>query len=478
MQSSEPKHGLHKQVIPVEVRETDVVHARVRRSSEAGNKYVPIRVWRLSPLGIELVQTKEVEKFARGESIDLQIVIGGRRSDFHGLVIDETHDSDPDGLFGVRFFETKARSFEDTSRDERSAQRWLCSEEYVPRAIAPAPGRFNEFIGFKVRDISRHGLLLTTQLSNSFLIPGMKLNLSVHLPMVSETIIPVEIVRLQIGKSGAEELLEVGVTMTNPSTQLLTLLGQYLIQFSQDSSIEELVAEGLVPDNVSLGIAFYPLKTESDFFAALALRRKTAEARAEELISFADEKDRKARIIVGKVGNKAIVTARVRYPSVSDGLLCEPEFMVPSSEGRADELIEVSGIGTDVLEEYRNDVILALIRYICSSCISTERHKVLVICAKDDGLLFRKAGWRCLHTNDSVVLLADAYRAIQGDKVNPLYWNFVWRSVADYLFGAGVLEPKGVDRIVLAIFKRFALLSNYFFKFKRRAAKIRQSVEI
>ena len=162
---------------------------------------------------------------------------------------------------------------------------------------------------------------------------------------------------------------------------------------------------------------------------------------------------------------------------VSDGLLCEPDFVLPSSEGRADELIEVSGIGTDVLEEYRNDVLLALLRYICSSCISTERHKVLVICAKRDGLLFQKAGWRWLHANGSVVLLTDAYRAIQGDKVNPLYWNFVWRSVAEYLFAAGVIEPKGVDRIVLGVFKRFALLSNYFFKFKRRAAKIRENVQ-
>ena len=470
-------HGLHETVVPIDVRETDAVHARIKSTSDSGNKFFPVRVWRLSPLGIELVQIEQGPKFARGESIDLQIIIGGRRADFHGLVIDETNNSESEELFGVRFFSTKPREYEGDTRDERSAQRWLCSEEYVPRAIAPAPGRFNEFIGFKIRDISRQGLLLTTQLSNSFLIPGMKLNLSVHLPMVSETIIPVQIVRIQIGKAGAEELLEVGVVMINPTNQLLTLLGQYLIQFSQDSSIEELVSEGLVPDNVSLGIEFYPLKDESDYLAALALRKMSAKVATDTLISFADEKDRKARVIVGKVGSKIVATARVRYPAATDRLLCEPEFVLSASEGRADELIEVSGIGIDVLDEYRNDALLALIRYICSSCISAERHRVLVICDEKDSLLFRKAGWACLHRNDSVVLLTDAYRAIQGDRVNLLYWNFVWRSVAEYLIEAGVLEPKGVDRIVLGLFKRLAFLSNYFFKFKRRAAKIRQSIE-
>ena len=99
-----------------------------------------------------------------------------------------------------------------------------------------------------------------------------------------------------------------------------------------------------------------------------------------------------------------------------------------------------------------------------------------MICSARDSELFQKAGWRQVYRGEFDVLLADAYRAIQGDKVNPFYWNFVWRSVADYLIDSGVLEPKGTDRIVLSLFRLLAYLSKYLFQFKKRAAKIRQSV--
>lgn len=471
--------SIHDGIVPKDVRETDFIHARYRLDGEDAD-YSQIRIWRISPLGAELVrpETHEGKLLKKGKSLELQLVIEGRRSDFRCAIVDEQNGESGLELLGVRFLVSEDRDKVESVVDTRRAQRWICSEEHVPRAVAPAPGSFNEFIGFKVRDISSKGLLLTTSLDNGFLISGMRLSLSIHLPLVAETYVKVEIVRLRIGTAGAEDILEVGVDMVDPSSHTLALFGQYLVQFSRTSSVEALVAEGLVPRNVSLGMSIYPLKSEADFKEVLQLRKAASEeiGLKFEPSSFAEEQDRKARILVGRLGKNMVVTARVRYPVSGDQLTCEPEFGITESEGRIDQLIEVTAIVVRVPREYYEQILLTLVRYICTSCTSAERQKVLVVSLPSMRGVYEKAGWRRVYADqEKVVLLADAYSAIQGKGVNPVAWNFVWRDVADYLLEIGELKPVGIERIVLRVFRLFGPLSKLIFYLRRMRSNIRRS---
>jgi len=475
MISSDDGSGLsiHDGIVPSEVRETDFVHARIRGRGKDVS-FESIQVWRMSPLGLELLQKdKAMIQFVKGDSIDLQLVVEGRRADFSGLIVDVVSQSGSASLLGVRFLVSEKRIHSRLSPDDRNAQRWLCSEEHIPRAISPAPGRFNEFIGYRINNISRKGLQLTTNLTNGYLVPGMRLTLSIHLPLVAEMVVKVEIVRLRIGTAGAEEILEVGVVMIDPTAHSLGLLGQYLAQFSRDSSLDELVAAGMIPNNLNLGISFYPLKNEDDYRDVLHLRSVDSEIDGKSELSFADERDRKSRVVVGKLGGKTIATARVRYPSAEDSLEVEQGFPGDIIEKRSDELIEVGAVCVDSPPEIRDLILLALLRYISTSCISSERHTVLITLSNsNDRRLIRKAGWKEIYTEKSHYLIADAYKAIQGRDVSPIFWNFVWRSAADYLIEVGEIRPSGPERVMLRAFKLFGFLSKIYFQLKKMPSTI------
>jgi len=50
------------------------------------------------------------------------------------------------------------------------------------------------------------------------------------------------------------------------------VLGQYIVQFSNVDSLEDLRAASLAPKKFSLGVDFYNLKSEADYRAMLELR--------------------------------------------------------------------------------------------------------------------------------------------------------------------------------------------------------------
>ena len=309
--TNQASNTLHEGVVPQDVRETDVVYSRIRhRDSE--RDFQPVRVWRLSPLGIELFIPSD-EIWRTGDAVELRIVVEGRRAEFDGVIVWISEEESP-GKMGVRFLLSNRESFRQ-DRDDRKSPRWICSEQHLPRAVAPSPGRFNEFIGFQIRNISNQGMLLVTSIENSFLIPNMRLTLSVNLPLVGETLAKVKIVWMSIGTAGAKDILEIGVEIVELTESAKRLFGQYLAQFSQESTLESLVEDGFIPNNVAQGISFYALKSEEDYKEVIALRRHFSEKHGNVSENYEQRTDSDSRIIVGKLGNTVVACAK---RSISD----------------------------------------------------------------------------------------------------------------------------------------------------------------
>ena len=461
---------VHDRAIPQDVRETDVVFARVRpRASQ--HDFEPTRVWRLSPLGIELL-VSESSTLSESDPVELQIVVEGRRASFDGVVVWRSEDAER--LIGVRFLiSASLHEHRLGARDERASMRWICSEQHLPRAIAPSPGRFNEFIGFQIRNISSTGMLLSTSINNSFLIPTMRLTLSVNLPMVGEALLKVQIVWMSIGTAGARDIIELGVTVTEMSDYTRKLFGQYLVQFSQDATLDELVTDGFVPNNVAQGITFYALRSEEDYELLLELRRHHSVKRGDSSNHFEKRDDADARIIIGKIGKDLVASAKVRYPTLRSTLACEDVLKWRDDYPRCDELIEVFDIIVKCPAQFEQDAILALFRYICTCCTTDTRQNVL-ICVDDHPRLFETAGWKMLHAGDTSVLIGNAYSAIQGTATNPIRWNFVWRRSAEYLLRSGVLKPRGVDRVILKTYLALGKVSRAIFSFKQMRSNMRE----
>ena len=131
---------IHGVANPSDVRETDSVFARIRESGTT-NDYSQIRVWRLSPLGVELVDSDTNDTdLSKGKSIDLQIVVEGRRSEMSGKVV-STRNSKHGDICGLRFLSENSHH-RSPDKYNRTAMRWLCSEHHLPSCLlytSPSP---------------------------------------------------------------------------------------------------------------------------------------------------------------------------------------------------------------------------------------------------------------------------------------------------------------------------------------------------
>src|SRR5690606_3142531 len=93
--------AIHEAVEPIDVREAGRVLARIRKRGSK-TEFQSIRVWRLSPLGVELVADSLPEQFRKGEVIDLELVVAGQRTLFEGLVVDLIQNNDRITILGIR----------------------------------------------------------------------------------------------------------------------------------------------------------------------------------------------------------------------------------------------------------------------------------------------------------------------------------------------------------------------------------------
>jgi hypothetical protein len=241
--------AIHASIFPADVRVNDRILARVRKRDE--DAYVDVRVWRLSPLGVEIVDPDPELGLERGVPIDLELVIAGQRTAFEGLVVDLVADTSRLKLIGIRF--SRQTEAHEVGVERRRSKRWLCSDEFLPTCVAPAPGRFDEYMYFRIRDISPDGLQLTCSLRNKFLIPGMRLHLTAVFPMGSVVVLQVEIARVGVMSIAGEERLVVGTTFLDLSPLGRRTIGQYLIQFSDADTLEQLRDVGFAPASMAQG---------------------------------------------------------------------------------------------------------------------------------------------------------------------------------------------------------------------------------
>ena len=186
---------IHDIVFPADIRESDLVKALVKKSSE-DTPFEEIRVWKMSPLGIELIPTDETS-YSAGDSVDLKIVVGNQTTSFDGLVVALSPAENERKILGVRL----SKRLEDKPRSEstrRRGSRWICSSQFDPVCMAANPMQFNDFLYFKIRDISKSGLRVITSLRNKFIVPGVELETQISFPLTSQISLPLRVTRVNL----------------------------------------------------------------------------------------------------------------------------------------------------------------------------------------------------------------------------------------------------------------------------------------
>jgi len=467
---------IHEKVFPVDVRDHDRVVARVRRRGSVG-EFVTMRVWKLSPLGVELVNTEQF-RLAKSDKIDLELIVGGQRSDFEGLVVDLVRQNDRIDLAGIRLSEpTRTHPSE---HDQRKSVRWICSEEFYPTCVSPTPGRFNEYMYFQIRDISREGFQLLCSLRNKYLIPGTLLNLTASFPMIGDASIPVKVTRIGISSERDKDYLVVGTEYVELAQSARSVIGQYLLQFSNAETVADLKDAGFFPSSLAKGTDFYFLKSEGDYQAVLELRLKAHKQSGTindtlDLKDMSDLYDASSRIIVGKHRGRVVASARVRFNILEEPMEHESYIEWPQDLPRRDSIFEITRVCTDP-DYRRQDLLSGLLRFIGTTCIQPQRPWCLI--STTDALLpfYEKIGLvktgltynHAVYRGTQNVMLTNALDVMRGKFAHPLYWNAIWSDVYTYLVDTGVIIPEPMDHARVKAYRLMGPLSLLLTRISRR----------
>ena len=473
--------GIHEQIDPADVRRQDRIVARIRpRDGDA--TFHSIQVWRLSPLGIELVNST-THPYHRGDKVDLEITIGGQRTYFEGLVVDRVESNDAINLVGIRISDRTQRST--PKLEQRRSTRWICSEDFYPTCVSPTPGRYNEYVYFRIRDISKDGFQLVCSLRNKYLIVGTQLNLTSSFPMVGDLSLSVKVVRIGIDTHQGKDRLIVGTEFLGLSQAAKNTIGQYLLQFSDAQSLEDLRKDGFFPESVSRGTDYYFLKSEEDYESVLELRlqaHKAGNTVAGELTpsDMGDIFDANSRIVVGKYKGEIIASARVHFNVLDEPMEHEQFLDWPATLPRRDQIFELTRVCTH--PKFRsNDLLASLLRFIASTCLQPQRPWVLV--SSTDKLLpfYEKIGLQAtgmtydhpVFLGNQNVLLSNGFDIILGKSTHPIYWNAIWKDVYSYLVESGLLSPDPMDRARIRVFKMLAPLAALLYRLSKTPKKRR-----
>ncbi len=419
---------------------------RVKRT-DSGDAATLVDVSRVTPLGVTF-RPQESNRIDLGDIVEATVVSEGEESVFRSVAVGATEG----GSLVTRFLTT---SFDEQAPDRRTSQRWNCPVDFLPVAVAPAPGRFNEFLSFRVRNVSRDGLELQTEIEGSFLVRGMLLRLNLSLPMIGDTVLTVKILRIQGSSIGGREVLSIGTEIVETEKTSLDLVGSYLNQFSNIDGARQFSN----PDqrrSKFMNVQYDFAKTEEDFRELIELS-KTNVGDIDATLSSID-----ARLIVGRLDSKIVSVAAVEYPDNDGfGLADRP---------RPDEAISVSSIFCLAKPEHL--VINGMFRFVASACVTcqrpylitedTERFKTTI---QDMGFVAQKEGSNTKVAHPTEVLL--------GGRCGPVLWNLIWESSAEYIVQHTSSTFSGLTLRLLKIYRSMRILSKAHFAIVKLIVKIR-----
>ena len=308
---------------------------------------------------------------------------------------------------------------------------------------------------------------LTCSLRNKLLIPGMSLQLTANFGVDGVFHVPVTIKRVGFSSEGGRDRLAVGVDFDKFTPRMKSIVGQYLIQFAEGTSLTKLRAEDLWPTSISAAVNFTYLTTEEEYEKVKQLRKLAhdADSNLNEDVSLDDMGDRfdsHARIIIGtRPDGELICTVRVLFNREDEPYEHAELADLPADLPRKTEVVEVGRLA--IHPDYRHgDLLVTLLEFIMATTLQ-ERRYVLFSCLERMIPFFQRVGLKPLGITYSPklfnepghILFGDLHKIATGWDVSPLYWNLVYRRISDYLIDASRIQIRGIDRARIIVYKMF-----------------------
>ena len=330
-----------------------------------------------SPLGLRIGggNLTLVDQGWLGVSVQVRIIyLNAQIIVHHGVVVDVSSARESRAL-SIRI------TSHPTSRlphiERRRQTRWLCSDEFHPTGVASNPAKFNDFIVFRIMDVSISGMRFVTSLRNNFIVRGMKLDVIISFPMVSQITVEAAVQNVSFVTLNEKEYLSIGVQIKRLTDSQASVIAQYMSQFGDIESLREFHDSGFVRAGILSSIEYGVVRTEQDYREVLNLRHLAYQAdhkigTAASVNDVSDIHDSRARILTCKFRGKTIATARLTFHEAGDITEHEEFVSWPSDFPRRDESVEVTRACTHP-DFRRTGLFFALLRYVVITATQAGR---------------------------------------------------------------------------------------------------------
>jgi N-acyl amino acid synthase FeeM len=433
---------VHGSIHPADVRPGDPISARARLSAARDRDEAPVQVWRISPLGVELVRSSHLANACAGDRIDVALQLGFDRVRFSALEIVSAHEEHGRTLLAARWCGATEQRGERERR--RIGARWRCRPEYLPTGIAPCAVRYADFVHFRIVEISRHGMQLLTSVRNKFLVPGTTLEATCSFPTLEQVTLSLRVVRTRVVDDAGRPALSMGVTWETRGTRAAETVGQYLLQFSPGATPGHLRSEGLPVHSMSRAFDFAFVTSAAEYAEVLALRKlayvhaKKVSADAPD-VQMGDEFDAQSRIITARHQGRLVGSTRVVFARTDGDRLKHDDYVkLPSWLPPRTELIESSKTCTH--PDFRgNDLFASVLKQMAIVTLGSGRRWLLMSCTDSLRPLYKKLGCKdvgvtYVHPTMKLrhhVMIGDVVSMVCGG-MNPIAWHFaigtdLWR---------------------------------------------------
>lgn len=267
-------------------------------------------------IGIALTTTDGLE-FELGDYVEIQHTgrntTGLRKRAIVKHVTEGTFGGRPLVRLGLSF---RVDGMEGTgTRERRKAERHPVPEIMPAIATAESPLFFREWMHFQVREMSAHGMSLTTSIRNKGLLEGMELDFALTLPIIGTAAGRGRVTTVR--RVGREASFRVGVAWIAPSGDLLKAVSEYLLLGNKDLSPAALRRDGFKVGSVERAVTYDYASKPSDYREVLALRLRAHQAEGrltgQTLEDMVSSFDAHSRHITCRFGERVVGYVRVIY---------------------------------------------------------------------------------------------------------------------------------------------------------------------
>lgn len=449
---------LHSPFFPEKIRENDPIKAFLL----IDNNWKEYRVWAYSPFGLEIIDNNIKENiFKINECFDLKINFNKVEYLAEGIAVSIRYKIKDFTVVGFRLF---AKNSSVNVRENRGTMRFTCPEPFLPTGIAANPSKYNDFILFKVFDISFNGLKFFTSLRNKLLIKGLRLNATISFPYTGNNGVQLEIVYIETVMLDGNEVISVGTKFINPNKNFLTTISEYLLNFGEKITVDLLSKNGFSIKKTFKWMDFSYVKDKEDYAKVLYLRYECFGGGAEGNLSpfdMEDVYDTKARILTVKHKDKLVGTTRIlftdRYEDNENyNYVTYPIGLMPDPK----EVVEVSRLCVDIT--YRKaDIAYELINHLLLLTIKAGRRYMLAAAKDEEIRFYKKIGFKKLnsHFNHPLtnykhdLIILDIFEVITKLNISYNIWNKVYKNLMVYLLDEELIDIKEFNKIKFNIFQ-------------------------